>query len=47
MKVIQRQIEKEKISEVRSSEEKLKKTEKFEEKFKINRENMIETTQKC
>ena len=47
MKVIQRQIEKEKISEVRAAEEKLKKTEKFDEKFKLNRENMIETTQKC
>lgn len=47
IQVIQRQIEKEKISEVRTAEEKLKKTEKFEEKFKLNKENMIETSQKC
>jgi len=44
---ILRENEKEKITEVRLAEEKAKKNEKFEEKFKSDRENMIEAMQQC
>lgn len=39
--------EKEKVIEVRSTEDKVKRQEKFDEKVKLTKENMIETTQQC
>lgn len=39
--------EKEKVTEVRATEDKVKRQEKFEEKVKLTKEGMIETTQQC
>lgn len=44
---LQRQAEKEKVGEVRVSEERVKRQEKFEERVRAAKEEMVETTQQA